>query len=188
MTIDEAKVKAMQLNRAAYGVQPVRQADGTVLELCLPGRLHRAYRMASDAVAAGDTAKVATLQAGIDTLAAIAREAWRAADAAVIDYSAMAVAAGREPESLELPDCQCAGCREAGRLHRVGSAMGKVREIIWEFMGDDGEGAPALLLLARKGDDGALRSRLSGIVTAMQEYMDVCRQYDVRPNWRELWA
>lgn len=192
MTIDEAqttaKTTAKQLVQVAYGAQPVRQPDGTTLALCYTGRLHRAYRMLADATAAGDAVKAATLQGGIDRLAALADEAMRKADEAVIAYSALATAAGNEPDDLSLPDCMCAGCKEAGKVHRIGSAMGRVRQVVWDFMGDDGDGAPEVVTLVSKGDASAVQRRLQSVVAAMQDYIEACKQHDVAPNWRELWA
>lgn len=189
-TTNEAKERAKQAAAAAWTAQPVRQADGTMLELCWHGRIARAYKLL---VSAADGEQKQKLQAGIDKLAAMADAANNAAEQAISDYCALALANGEQPEDLYPLACTCAGCKEAGAAHRIGSSVGNLRSVVWDFMGDDGDGAPELVTLFRKyREDEKVRDlfwrRVLGVVDAMQDYMDACAQNGQRPNWRELWS
>lgn len=192
-TIDQAKTNAQTLIAQAWTPQPVRQPDGTLLMLCYNGRLHRAYRMLGEANANGDTARVTALQGAIEKLAAMMHDARGQAEDAISQYASLTIAAGGQPDDLYPDDCTCAGCKDSGRFHRIGAAMGNCRTAIWQLMGDDGEGAPELVTLFRaytkdeKAKDIFWR-RVLRIVDAMQEYMDACQQNNEQPDWKRMWA
>ncbi len=113
--IAEAKEIATNLCRAAFAPQEVRQPDGSALELCLRGRLTRAYLLAGEAQREGDEARVARLRAGIEQLAAQVQRAEAEAQRAASDYAGPCAAPGMEPEDVYPPKCGCEGCRAGGR-------------------------------------------------------------------------
>lgn len=193
MKANEFKQVALPLVSQAYLAQPVKQPDGSFLDLCLMGRITRAYRLLAEAKATGATERATALQAAIDKLNQVAETAMAAANKAVSDYCAACIVEGKEPEDLYPPACRCVGCQETGKLHCVGAAVGAMRAAVWALLGDDGDGEPPLLPLVRKAADeqarGALWTHLVKIANSMQEYANVCRDLGAAPNWKqELWG
>lgn len=157
MKSHELKHQAQRLVSQAYAAQPVKQPDGSFLELCLMGRIARAYRLLAEARTAGETERAATLQTAIDKLTQVAESAMAAANKAVSDYCAACVVEGSAPEDLYPPACRCVACQETNKVHSVSAAVGVMRAAVWALLGDDGDGEPPLLPLVRKAADAQAR-------------------------------
>lgn len=193
MKSHELKHQAQRLVSQAYAAQPVKQPDGSFLELCLMGRIARAYRLLAEAQAAGATERAAALQTAIDKLTQLADSAMAAANKAVSDYCAACIVEGSTPENLDPPACRCVACQETDKVHSVGAASGAMRAAVWALLGDDGDGEPPLLPLVRKAADAQARdhlwTHLVKIANSMQAYANICRDLGAVPNWKqELWG
>lgn len=194
--IGDAKRKARQLAVAAWTPQPVKQADGSYLDLCWRGRLHRAIKMYADTVNAGNDALAKKINAGIDKLNEAANAAGNAAEKAISEYSALVAANGGTPDDLYPPECQCAGCRESGRFHRMGSAEANARRAVWAFLGPESVGeAPAIIGLferSRRDDDVGKGARdgvwrhLYAIATALEEYRQAAADCGETPDYGKV--
>jgi hypothetical protein len=171
----------------------VKQPEGFI-DLCMMGRIQRAYKRLAEAKAAGEMEKATAMQTAIDALTQMADKAMSAAEKAVSDYCAQCIVEGKEPEDLYPVECLCVGCQETGKIHKLGEVVGNMRAAVWAFMGDDGQGQPPILALMSKArqDENArdqLWRHLYKISETMQAYVNVCRETGVRPNWKkELWS
>lgn len=189
--ISDAKAKARELAALAWLPQPVKQRDGSTLDLCWRGRIHRAIKMLADARNTGDKNLEAQVRAALEKLNSDANAAEAAAEKAITDYSALCALANVEIENLYPNECMCDGCMESGSLHKLATAEGNLRRAIWMFLGPARVGEmPEIVELVRKASDEKVRDRmwrhLKNIADAMQVYDDICRQTGTDPRWAEV--
>lgn len=188
-----AEKEARQLLALAYLPQPVKQPDGSVLELCWRGRLHRAFVLMGQARAEGNFERATMLDKGIDKLSEMASAAYEAADEAVAKYEATARFMGDEPTKLDPTECNCAGCVDSNRNHRMGAAMGEARDALYGLLipARDGTLPPLVTLLKSAPTDNASRDRLwlilQRLATGLQDYADAKREAGEEPNWQQIW-
>jgi hypothetical protein len=194
-TIEEAESDAKRLMQEAYGLHDVPQADGSSVQLCYAGRLHRAYQMRSAALLAGDASKAQRLTSGIENLLRTAEKAQKAAEDADVLYQGMCATKGIEAANTTPPDCECAGCTDKNKGWRMAAAAGNVRKAAWSFLGDvEGNGEPPFIGLFRKASQDKKANDLLWrhwlqIADSMQVYMDECSKAGEKPDWRkELWS
>lgn len=193
--IAAAREKAVALVAAAWQPQPIRQADGTVRELCWAGRVARAVQLANEASAAGERGRLEQINAALVRLSAGAGAAAAAAQRAVADYAALCAAAGREVENLyPAEECSCEGCKLRGRITDLSAAEAGVRAAAWALLGPDIDARPErpqLTALLARADDKAVRDRiwlrLKAFADACEEYAAACARWGDEPDWGNVW-
>ena len=199
--IDQAKAAAVAACLAAYAPQPVKQPDGTTLQLCWNGRIARAYdKLAAaraDAKRRGDKddATVKAIQKSIDMLTAKYAEAQRLAEDAAATWAALAAAEGVtvDPASIYPAACTCDGCKTAALWHDHNEARGNYSDALYRLLAPDPGTRPPLYALLEdfgksKQDADRFWAAMKTIYDSAKAYDAACKAAGVQPNWRAaLW-
>lgn len=182
-TVDKTEVQRLLL--AAYGPQPVKQPDGSTLQLCWQGRIHRALMLLNAATLAGDVAKVAQLQQGLATLEAAATQAQSAATRAQEAY------AQAHGEWLAIAACTCEGCKVGATYHALGAAMGNARTQLWDLLMPQGDAMPALVQLVTTIEHKESRVKLwevlKNLSDNLQAFATASQALGETPKWENIW-
>ncbi len=174
--INEAKEEAQRLHRLAFGAQPVKQSDGTVLELCYQARLDRAYTMRSEARRQKNEMRGAALDRAIAQLSDSAQKAGADAQRAIDDYVGLCARVGQVADTDAFAvDCECVGCIEGQRRRAMWEAERVMRTqftaLFIPALSDASNTPPVVALLV--GCDSAPLRTLGG---AMQAFVDCSRE------------
>lgn len=171
--IDTAWQRARDAAALAYSAQPVKQPDGSVLNLCLSARVARGIdRLCAAREAGEDTTK---LQIAVDALSAAALQAMRDAQAAAEHWAATARAVGQEVDPLAPypPECNCAGCTMQRQRQGVAIARAEL-ELAMAFLLSGNE--PRLLSYMAGASDAQQRDLLWRALKNIADAMIACRQ------------
>lgn len=195
--IDQAKAAAVAACLAAYAPQPVKQLDGTTLQLCWNGRIARAYDKLAIARIARDTKAIEALQNGVNALTAKYAEAQKAAEDAAAQWAALAAAGGVtvQPTDVYPPTCTCEGCKAARQYQDKVQWRAVYVNCLYDFIAPTSADTPPVIELMRrlrndKNDKEAqdrFWAHMRRISDAGEAYARACADADVRPNWRALW-
>lgn len=194
VSVATAKAEAAELVALAYLPQPVPQPDGTSMQLCWWGRLHRGMLMASDALIAGDSNRVALLESALKKIEAQAVESKSKAEQAIQKYNAVCGLMGETAENLYPPDCTCDGCRLSAQNHRMMAAMGNARDALYRLVmpGADSQELPLVISLIKTADQLASRDRMWAILKQLadnlEEFADASKKLgQPAPKWEDIW-
>ena len=181
----ELRDKAIQACALAYAAQPVKQPDGSTLNLCWRGRLHRALLLTWQAQQAGDAAQVATLEKAVAQLEAAMNAAYAKATAAC------AAAGISDADAMPAP-CQCAWCVHGENTHAQGQALGLARAALWALvMPGQGATLPAVVQLIQTADQASSRDqlwhRLKELSDNLQAYAQASQALGETPKWEYVW-
>lgn len=175
--VADAKQAAIEAHWAAYGVRPVPQPDGSTLDLCLRGRLDRAFAMMAEA----DDATRAKLQPAIKALSAQCEAAYREATVTAASYAELALAAGQQPDELAWEQCTCEGCQIGVNQAAYFAAMADLRGAVFDLLlpRDIDDALPALASM----DEPAIQRSMQRIADAQRKYAAACAAFGQRPAW-----
>lgn len=170
--INDAKEEAQRLHRLAFGAQPVKQTDGTVLELCWSARLDRAYTLRSEARRQKNEMRSLALDRAIAQLSDSAQRAGADAQRAVDDYVGLCARIGQVADTDAFAvDCGCLGCVEGQKRRAMWEAERVMRTqlaaLFTPALSDASNTPPVVALLA--GCDSA---PLQALGAAMQAFAD----------------
>ena len=184
--IADALQRAKELTEVAYGVHAVKQPDGTVLELCFNARLDRAYRMYGDA----DGEMKAKLGQATSVLSQQIKDVYNDAAKAASDYAALAISSGVTPEEIEIPVCDCDGCKEGALLKAFFDTETDMRcEVLRLLTPYDVDDPLPYLVKLLDNDDKAVRATLTKIADAQRAYLAACEAANGEgPDWRIAYA
>ena len=193
--LDHARTAAVTALAAAYSPQPVKQPDGTTLQLCWSGRIARAYDKLAIARIARDTAAVKAIEGGIAMLTAKYTEAQKAAEDAAAQWAALAAAGGVtvDPMSVYPATCTCDGCQAAAAWHDHNEARGRYSDALYNLLAPNSSDRPPLYeLLEAFGKTEKDRDRFWAAMKTIYDtagaYAAACKAAGVQPNWRAaLW-
>lgn len=195
--LDQAKAAAVAACLAAYAPQPVKQPDGTTLQLCWNGRIARACDKLAIARIARDAAAIKALEGGIDVLRTKYNAAAKEAEDAAAAWAALAAAndVPVQPTDVYPPACTCDGCKAAQQYQDKVQWRAIYVDMLYGFIAPTSADTPPVITLLRrlrndKGDKEAsdlLWAHLRRISDAGEAYAKACKEADVRPNWRALW-
>lgn len=195
--IGQAKATAVAACLAAYSAQPVKQPDGTTLQLCWSGRIARAYDKLAIARIAREAKAIETLQNGINQLTARYNAAIKEAEDAAAQWAALAAAAGVtvQPTDVYPPTCTCEGCRAAQQYQDKVQWRATYVSTLYDFIAPTSADTPPVIELMRqlrnnKNDKEAqdrFWTHMRRISDAGEAYAKACAEAGVRPNWRALW-
>lgn len=190
--VDTAWQRARDAAALAYSAQPVKQPDGTVLNLCLSARVSRGFDRIAAARAAGeDTTK---LQAAVDALSAAAMQAMKAAQAEAEQWAATAKAVGQDVDPLAAypPECDCAGCSTWRQRQAVDIARADLQVALSFLLAGNEGGAPRLLGYMAGARDAEQRDllwrALKNISDAMTVYQQAAGAAGEPVTWPEVGA
>jgi len=195
--IGQAKATAVAACLAAYSAQPVKQPDGTTLQLCWSGRIARAYDKLAIARIAREAKAIETLQNGINQLQARYNAAIKEAEDAAAQWAALASAAGVtvQPTDVYPPTCTCEGCRAAQQYQDKVQWRATYVSTLYDLIAPTSADTPPVIELMRQlranKNDKEAQDRfwvhMRRISDAGEAYAKACAEAGVRPNWRALW-
>ena len=195
--IDQAKAAAVAACLAAYAPQPVKQPDGTTLQLCWNGRIARAYDKLAIARIARDTKAIDALQNGVNALTAKYNEAIKAAEDAAAQWAALAAAGGVTVQPMDVypPTCTCEGCQAQAQYQDKVQWRAIYVTCLYDFIAPTSADTPPVIELMRRLRDNKNDKEaqdmfwvhMRRISDAGEAYAKACKYADVRPNWRALW-
>ena len=195
--IDQAKAAAVAACLAAYAPQPVKQPDGTTLQLCWNGRIARAYDKLAIARIARDTKAIDALQNGVNALTAKYNEAIKAAEDAAAQWAALAAAGGVTVQPMDVypPTCTCEGCQAQAQYQDKVQWRAIYVTCLYDFIAPTSADTPPVIELMRRLRDNKNDKEaqdmfwvhMRRISDAGEAYAKACKDADVRPNWRALW-
>ena len=195
--IDQAKAAAVAACLAAYAPQPVKQPDGTTLQLCWNGRIARAYDKLAIARIARDTKAIDALQNGVNALTAKYNEAIKAAEDAAAQWAALAAAGGVTVQPMDVypPTCTCEGCQAQAQYQDKVQWRAIYVTCLYDFIAPTSADTPPVIELMRRLRDNKNDKEaqdmfwvhMRRISDAGEAYAKACKDADARPNWRALW-
>ena len=195
--IDQAKAAAVAACLAAYAPQPVKQPDGTTLQLCWNGRIARAYDKLAIARIARDTKAIDALQNGVNALTAKYNEAIKAAEDAAAQWAALAAAGGVTVQPMDVypPTCTCEGCQAQAQYQDKVQWRAIYVTCLYDFIAPTSADTPPVIELMRRLRDNKNDKEAQDMFwvhmrrtsDAGEAYAKACKDADVRPNWRALW-
>lgn len=183
--INDAKEEAQRLHRQAFGAQPVKQTDGTVLELCWSARLDRAYTLRSEARRQKNEMRGIALDRAIAQLSDSAQRAGADAQRAIDDYVGLCARIGQVADTDAFAvDCGCLGCIEGQRRRAMWEAERVMRTqftaLFVPALSDASNMPPVVALLI--GCDSA---PLQALGAAMQVFVERSREAGLPVVWAD---
>lgn len=106
-TLDDSRLRVVDLLRKATGPMHVPQPDGTTMRLCYVGRIQRAMAKINEAPAVAQEMMMPRYR----DLVAEAKTAWAAYMDAQRVYAQQCEWAGVTPDLPEVRECDCAVCQ-----------------------------------------------------------------------------
>jgi len=147
-----ARQNALQAVTAAYTPIHSVKLDGEFVSMCWFGRIDNAFSVLEFIKAQPDAAaKAESVAKLIETMRQDSQDAFNAATKAQSDYAAIALAAGKTPENLDTPQCQCDGCRNANSRQQYWLAVEALRKIVFSLIIPQDKDRP-LLAIAETDD------------------------------------
>lgn len=183
----DAEQTAIDDYERAFGPMPVKQPDGTYIQLCWYGRIDRAFDMLADAKG---TSKESTIQNALSALMQASKGAQMRAHKSAEHYESLCAQLGTTAKDVVPKSCKCDYCTAQDSRFAVTRARVDLAHLISSLLAATPDKLPALVDMvdrARTGDTSApkaLTDVLNAIADAMRTYYQLCSKSGIQPDWR----
>lgn len=171
----------------AFGPMPVKQPDGTHMQLCWYGRIDRAFDMLASAKG---TSREPTIQNALSALMDASKQAQIRAHKSAEHYESLCAQLGTTAKDVVPQSCKCDYCSAQDSRFAATSARADLAQLLSSLFRAQPDKLPALVDMvdrARTGDTSApkaLTDVLNAIADAMRTYYQLCSKSGIQPDWR----
>ena len=190
--LETAKSELLRLVDVAFVPHPVKQPDGSYINLCLSGRITRGYALKEQATKAGDAGRVAIIEKAIKALETEYDTAAQAANRAAKEWEELNRQLGKDVNPFDLypGPCDCQGCTAARSATDYWDAQTQLAKTLYALFTAGPDRVPQFVELMRKAKQGdkeaneALWRALVAIYSASEAYIQASANHGVEPAWR----